>query len=150
MKYRKRIYYSAKQKALIWDRWSKGDTLHAIARLFDRSHGAIFNQLSPSGGIRPAPRKRSRQSLTLSEREEISRSLVEGLSFRCIASKLGRAASTISREVSRNGGYDSYRAIQADQAAWRRALRPKQCKLAGHPELVDIISKKLRRRWSPQ
>ena len=150
MKYRTRIYYSEKQKAIMWDRWSKGDSLHTIARLFDRGHGSIFGLLSPSGGIRPTPRKRSKLSLTLSEREEISRGLVEGQSLRCIASQLGRAPSTISREVSRNGGYDSYRATQADQAAWQRALRPKQCKLARHPELVDIVAKKLKRRWSPQ
>ena len=102
----------------MWDRWSKGDSLHTIARMFDRGHSAIFNQLSRSGGIRPAPRKRSRLSLTLCEREEISRGLVDGLSLRCIATQLGRAPSTISREVSRNGGYDNYRAIKADKAAW--------------------------------
>lgn len=86
MKYRTRIYYSEKQKALMWGRWSKGDSLHTIARLFDRGHSAIFNQLSTRGGIYPSPRKRSGLSLTLTEREYISRGLVEGLSLRCIAS----------------------------------------------------------------
>lgn len=150
MSYRTRTYYSAEQKALMWDRWSRGDSLHSIARLFDRGHSSIFSQLSPSGGIRPTPRKRSNQSLNISEREEISRGLVEGLSLRHIASQLGRAPSTVSREVSRNGGYDNYRAIEAEGATWQRALRPKQCKLAARPELVDIVSRKLRQRWSPQ
>ncbi|NKB77480.1 MAG: IS30 family transposase, partial [Gammaproteobacteria bacterium] len=107
-------------------------------------------QFEAAGGIRPAIRKRSTQSLSLSERETISRGLIQGLSLRGIASQLKRSASTISREVSRHGGYDDYRAVDADKAAWKNALRPKQCKLAHHPKLVDIISKKLRRRWSPE
>lgn len=150
MKQRTRIYYSAEQRALMWDRWAKGDTLHAIARLFDRGHSSIAFQFEAAGGIRPATRNRSKQSLSLSEREAISRGLVQGLSLRCIASQLRRAPSTISREVSRHGGYDGYRAVNADQAAWENALRPKQCKLAHHPKLVGIISTKLRRRWSPE
>lgn len=150
MKYRTRIYYSDKQKALMWERWQKGDSLHDIARLFDRGHSSIQRILRETGGIRPRERKRSRLSLTLSEREVISRGLARGLSMRTIASQLGRSASTVSREIKRNGGYACYRASDAEEAAWRRALRPKACKLAGRPELVREVSRKLQGKWSPE
>ena len=150
MKYRTRTIYTPEQKAQMWDRWEKGDSLHSIARLFDRGHSSIFGQLSPTGGIRPPIRKRSRHVLSTSEREEISRGLVNGLSLRDIATQLTRAPSTISREVSRNGGYDHYRATQADKNAWHRALRPKRCKLAENRHLVCIIARKLKSKWSPE
>ena len=98
MKYRARIYYTETDKALMWDRWQKGDSLHSIAGLFDRSHGSIAGILARTGGIRPPQRRRSRRALTLSEREEISRGVVAGQSLRSIAASLGRAASTVSRE----------------------------------------------------
>jgi len=150
MTYRTRINYSAQQKAEIWDRWHRGESLNAIGRTFDRPSSSIFNLLAPTGGIRPPPRKRSKSSLTLYEREEISRGLVATLSLRVIAAQLGRAPSTISREVKRNGGSDNYRATQADQAAWARAHRPKPCKLAGSPPLQRIVARKLRLLWSPK
>mgnify|MGYP001812216650 FL=1 len=150
MKYRTRIYYSEEQKSLMWDRWQKGESLHSIARLFDRSHGSIAGILSRTGGIRPPQRKRSCLALSLSEREDISRSLATGSSMRMIATQLGRSPSTISREINRNGGYDHYRAAEAEQAAWDRALRPKLCKLAGNKQLTRIVAKKLQRQWSPQ
>jgi IS30 family transposase len=150
MKYRTRIYYSEEQKSLMWDRWQKGESLHNIARLFDRSHGSIAGILSRTGGIRPPQRKRSCLALSLSEREDISRSLATGSSMRMIATQLGRSPSTISREINRNGGYDHYRAAEAEQAAWDRALRPKLCKLAGNKQLTRIVAKKLQRQWSPQ
>ena len=78
MKRRPRIYYSASQRALMWERWRKGETLHQIARLFDRYHSSIQRILAESGGIRPAERRRSRSALTLIEREEISRGIVAG------------------------------------------------------------------------
>jgi len=117
MAFRPRIYYNAEQKSQMWDRWQKGESLNAIGRVFDRPSSSIFNQLSPSGGIRPPPRRRAKVSLTLSEREEISRSIVCDLSVRAIASQLGRSPSTVSREINRNGGLKRYRASQADQAA---------------------------------
>ena len=123
MKYRPRINYTESDKALMWDRWQKGDSLHTIARLFDRNHGAIAGILARTGGIRPPSRSRSRLALTEVEREEISRGIVAGHSLRSIAASLGRAPSTVSREVDRNGGRHSYRASKADQAAWRRAHR---------------------------
>ena len=104
MKYRKRRYFTQADKNLMWDRWQKGDSMHAIARLFDRGHSSVQGILSETGGIRPAQRRRSRLTLTLSEREEISRGVVAGQSFRSMAASLGRAPSTISREIRRNGG----------------------------------------------
>lgn len=145
MKQRPRIYYSEAQKALMWERWQKGDTLHDIARLFDRGHSSIQRILAERGGIRPAARRRSRLALTLAEREEVSRGVVTGLSLRSIAASLGRAPSTISREINRNGGLQHYRASQAD-----RARRPKPCKLAGQPQVVRLVTEKLQCHWSPE
>ena len=149
MKYRKRIYYTEADKALMWDRWQKGDSLHEIARLFDRHHGSVRGILERTGGIRPPARRRSSRSLTLSEREEISRGLAAGRSLRSIALRLGRAPSTISRELNRNGGLGSYRAHVAEQAAWDRACRPKRCKLALNRPLAMTVARLLRQRWSP-
>jgi len=150
MVYRTRIKYTAKQKADIWDRWQRGASLTSIGRLFDRPSSSIFNMLSPTGGIRPPPRQRSRLALTLAEREEISRGLARRLSLRAIASQLGRSPSTISRELHRNGGAEGYRAVKADQVAWDRARRPKRCKLVGNQRLSRTIATKLRLQWSPQ
>jgi IS30 family transposase len=150
MKQRPRIYYSEAQKAIMWDRWQKGDSLNEIARLFDRGHSAISGILSITGGIRPPTRTRSNLALSISEREEISRGIASHESLRSIAARLGRAPSTISREVNRNNGGQQYRATQADQAAWDRAKRPKRCKLDGNSFLIKTISSKLKQNWSPQ
>ena len=150
MKRRPRIYYTDTQKALMWDRWKAGDSLQQIAQLFDRHHPSIEGILSKTGGIRPASRQRSRLALTLAEREEISRSVVAGDSIRSIAKKLGRAASTISRELERNGDRESYRACQADQAAWERAHRPQPCKLVKNRAMAQIVAAKLKMAWSPE
>ena len=130
MKYRARICYTEGQKAQMWDRWQQGESLHQIARLFDRRHSSVRGILAESGGIRPPPRRRSERALSLAEREEISRGVVSGQSIRSIAAALGRAPSTVSRELRRNEGPNGYRASRADQAAWDRARRPKTCKLA--------------------
>lgn len=150
MKQRPRIYYTETQRALMWDRWQKGESLQKIALLFDRNHSSIQKILAQTGGIRPAQRCRSRLALTLAEREEISRAVVAGDSIRWIATSLGRAPSTISREIKRNGGWGCYRASQADQAAWDRARRPKTCKLAERRRLAYLVAEKLRRQWSPE
>lgn len=150
MKQRPRIYYTESQKALMWDRWKAGDSLQQIAQLFDRNHSSIQRILAETGGIRPATRRRSRLALTLVEREEISRALAVGQSIRHIAMRLERAPSTISREISRNGGCRSYRANQAEQAAWDRARRPKHCKLAQSPKLAQLVAEKLQIQWSPE
>ena len=107
-----------------------------MAQLFDRNHSSTQPILAASGGIRPTPRYRFRLPLTLAEREEISRAVVAGHSIRSIAAQLGRAASTISRELKRNGGQESYRASQADQFAWDRGRRPKVGKLAENRALA--------------
>ena len=150
MKQRPRIYYSDEQKAIMWDRWKKGDSLHDIARLFDRNHSSEASILSVTGGIRPPQRVRSHLALSLSEREEISRGVASQESFRSIAHRLGRSPSTISREIKRNEGSQQYRATQADQAAWDRAKRPKLCKLSGNQGLIKTITSKLQLNWSPQ
>ncbi len=150
MKYRTRIYYSAEQRAEIWDRWQRGESMRSIGRVFDRQSSSVFSVISPTGGIRPPDRRRGRFALSLSEREEISRGLSTKQSLRVIARQLGRAPSTISREVRRNGGRARYRATASDQAAWERALRPKMCKLACHPKLACAVSAKLQRKWSPE
>ena len=150
MKQRPRIYYTEADKSLMWDRWQKGESLNAIARLFDRHHSAIQGILSRTGGIRPSERRRSRLALTIAEREEISRGVVAGHSIRSIAMSLGRAPSTVSREISRNGGRRRYRANQADRAAWDQARRPKICKLAENRALARIVAEKLQLEWSPR
>ncbi len=150
MKQRPRIYYSEADKALMWDRWQKGESLNSIARLFDRHHSAIQGILARTGGIRPPEKRRSSLALTLAEREEISRGVVAGLSLRWIAASLGRAPSTVSREINRNGGRRRYRASKADQCAWDRAHRPKSCKLAQNRALARIVASKLQLEWSPR
>jgi len=150
MVYRRRIYFTEKQKADIWDRWQRGESMSSIGRRFDRNSSSIYPLLARTGGIRPPERRRSRFALTLAEREEISRGLRVQLSLRAIALQLKRAPSTISREVRRNGGRAGYRAAWSDQAAWERARRPKPCKLACRQALCRTISAKLQRKWSPQ
>jgi IS30 family transposase len=150
MKYRTRIYYTESQKALMWERWKEGWTLHQIGHLFDRAHTSVHKILAETGGFRPPQRRRNAKALTLAEREEVSRFLAEGWSLRWIASKLGRAPSTISREMARNGGRDTYRAVQAEDAAWDRARRSKPCKLVENRSLAKIVSDKLRLLWSPE
>ena len=150
MKYRTRIYYTESQKALMWERWKEGWTLHQIGHLFDRAHTSVHKILAETGGFRPPQRRRNAKALTLAEREEVSRFLAEGWSLRWIASKLGRAPSTVSREMARNGGRDTYRAVQAEDAAWDRARRSKPCKLVENRSLAKIVSDKLRLLWSPE
>jgi IS30 family transposase len=150
MNRRPRINYTDNQKALMWERWRQGDSLQKIAQLFDRNHSSVMRILAETGGICPAQRCRSRLALTLAEREEISRAVVAGQSIRSIAASLGRAPSTVSREMKRNGGLDRYRANQADQCAWDRARRPKPCKLVENRDLAEIVASKLQLQWSPE
>ncbi len=132
MKQRPRIYYSDEQKALMWDRRQKGDSMQAIARLFDRGHSSVRGILSEVGGIRPPPRRRSRLSLMFAEREEISRGVVAGNSVRSIAASLGRAPSTVGHDVNRNGGCGSYSTQwQAHMLSYLRDYQ--DTKLKQHP-----------------
>src|SRR6202162_4790994 len=141
---------TAAEKAELWDRWQRGESLKAIGRAFGKPSSSIYFQLAPHGGIRPAPRRRSRLALTLSEREEISRGIAADQSARSMAKLLGHSPSTVSREISRNGGCDRYRAALADEKAWVRARRPKRCKLANSPWLRQAVARKLRLNWSPE
>jgi hypothetical protein len=115
--------FTTAEKTELWDRWQRGESLKAIGRAFGKPSSSIYFQVSPHGGIRPAPRRRSRLTLTLSEREEISRGIAVHRSARSMAGLLGRSPSTVSREISRNGGYDGCRAALADDKAWARARR---------------------------
>ncbi len=150
MKHRTRINFSAAQRADIWDRWQRGESMRSIGRLFERESSSIYALLQPSGGIRPPARTRSRLALSLGEREEISRGVASHQSMRAMARRLKRSPSTISRELTRNGGYEQHRASFADQAAWDRAHRPKPCKLAQHRSLAKVVAAKLTPQWSPQ
>ncbi len=142
--------FTAAEKTALWDRWRRGESLKAIGRAFGKPSSSIHFQVSPHGGIRPAPRRRSKLALTLSERETISRGIAAHRSARSMARFLGRSPSTVSREVRRNGGYDRYRAAQADEQAWVRARRPKRCKLATIPRLRQAVARKLGLNWSPE
>jgi Helix-turn-helix domain len=115
--------FSAAEKTELWERWQRGESLKAIGRAFGKPSSSIYCQVAPHGGIRPAPRRRSRLALTLPEREEISRGIAAHQSARSMARLLGRSPSTVSRELSRNGGCDRYRAAPADEKAWSRSRR---------------------------
>lgn len=150
MKRRPRIIYTAQQRALMWERYQKGSSLNDIARLFELHHSSVSRIIGEHGGIRPTDKKRAKNHLTLDEREEISRGISASLSMRAIASKLNRPPSTVSREINRNGGYNKYRAVHADKAAWNRAERPKICKLTLNKKLALLVARKLKCAWSPQ
>src|SRR5579872_1851327 len=146
----KRWKLSTAQRADMWSRWKAGQSLHAIGRALGKDHVVIRVLLARHGGIAPPPRRRSARSLTLAEREDISRGIVSGSSWRVIAQHLSRAPSTITREVARHGGRAQYRANEADQHAWELALRPKLCRLATHHPLQEIVASKLTQDWSPE
>lgn len=141
---------SPQQKSELWARWKSGQSLSEIGRGLGKHAGSIFGVLYSRGGIAPPTKRRSKRSLFLREREEISRGLSSGLSLRRIAAQLGRAPSTISREVARNRGCTRYRAADADEHAWRSACRPKLCRLAVNRPLQRMVAEKLNDNWSPQ
>ncbi len=146
---RKRRAYTAAEFAEVWDRWRRGESSKKIAHGMDRG-ASVYPLLLRYGGIRPRTRCRSPQALTLAEREEISRGIACGESLRQIARRLARAASTLSREIRRNGGSNRYRAAEADKQAWKRARRPKSCRLVRCPQLRQLVEEKLREDWAPQ
>jgi len=139
----KRFGLTANEKSDIWSRWKAGQSLHEIGRAFDKPHSSIRCLLLPRGGIPPAARRRSCLALTLGERENISRGIASGSPLREIARRMDRAASTVSREISRHGGRPAYRAHVAEGHAWDSALRPKKCLLAVHRKLRNIVASKL-------
>jgi DNA-binding CsgD family transcriptional regulator len=128
----------------VWAQYAAGQLPAEIGRSMGRPPDAIYSMIRKAGGIRPAPRIRSSIQLSLAEREEISRGLAAGISCRSIATTLGRAPSTISREINRNGGPGGYRAVSADGAAWKASTRPKVPKLVAHPELAEVVAKRLK------
>lgn len=138
------------QKAELWRRWKNGESLSEIGRALQKHAASIHSVLRSQGGIAPPGRKRSRIALTLSEREEISRGIAAALSIRAIAAIIGRSPSTVSREIAKNGGEGQYRAAGADDKAWDRGHRPKQCRLAINIRLRSLVANKLRLDWSPQ
>src|ERR1019366_2126878 len=146
----RRVKLSATQRADMWSRWKAGQSLHEIGRAFGKNHVSIHFMLSQHGGIAPTSRRRSLVTLTLAEREDISRGIASGSWFGDIARGLERAASTVSREVARHGGRQQYRANEADDQAWESALRPKSCLLAVHRKLQTIVASKLILDWSPE
>src|SRR5450759_894387 len=150
MTVRRRVKLSASQRIDLWGRWKAGQSLHEIGRAFGKDHVSIQFMLSQHGGIVPAARRRSLRTLTLAEREDISRGIASGSSIREIAKSLQRAVSTVSREVARHGGRPLYRAHEADQQAWESALRPKVCLLAMQGKLQEIVASKLILDWSPE
>lgn len=141
---------SAAQKAELWQRWKQGQSLSEIGRALGKHAGSIHGVVSSNGGFIPSIRRRARRALALAEREEISRGLAMGSSIRQIAGQLGRAPSTISREIHRHGGAHRYRASEADTRAWDRARRPKRCRLATQPSLQRLVANKLTLDWSPE
>jgi IS30 family transposase len=145
-----RPHLSVSERAELWARWKRGDSLAAIARALGRVQGTIHHIVGLRGGIAPPLRRRAVRVLSSADREEISRGLAAGVSLRAIARALGRAPSTISREVRRRGGRRRYRAADADRRAWAAARRPKACRLAGRPRLCRVIAEKLLARWAPE
>src|SRR5277367_380480 len=150
MRQGKRFGLSAIEKSDLWRRWKAGQSLHEIGRAFGKSHSSIRCVVSLHGGFVPAVRRRSLLALTLPEREDISRGIASGSSIRRIAELLDRAASTVSREVTRHGGRPEYRANEADAQAWKSALRPKPCLLAIHEKLQEVVGSQLILDWSPE
>src|SRR3977135_4499643 len=142
--------FTAAEKTELWDRWKRGESLKAIGRAFGKQSSSIYFLVAPHGGIRPAERRRSRLALTLAEREVISRGITAHQSARSMAKLLGRSPSTISREMSRNGGYDRYRAQRGGENALDRACRAKICKLGTNPRVRRAVAGKLRLDWSPE
>ena len=134
----------------MWALRKSGRTIEAIAEQLGLSENTVYGWLRSRGGIAPVPRSRSPRQLSLPEREEISRSLAQGLAIREIARTLGRSASTVSREIRRNGGMEGYRAVGADEQAFKRARRPKACALARRPALAELVAAKLEEDWSPE
>ena len=144
------VRFTEAERSVVWDRWQAGDANRLIGRDLGRSAASIRAFVESWGGVRPQPRRRSPHHLSLLEREEISRGVAAGDSLRMVAARLGRAPSTITRELARNGGLLSYRAHHADRAALRRAKRPKPSKLATNHQLRMVVEEKLEDWWSPQ
>jgi transposase, IS30 family len=142
--------FSEEDRGTIWDMREAGVPVRRIAKHLGRHDSSLRKLIADAGGRRPSPRGRCEVRLCWEEREEVSRGLAAGFSFRVIAQGLGRSPSTVCREVNANGGRTKYRALQADRGAQRRALRPKRAKLARCRWLRRVVERKLEDLWSPQ
>ena len=141
---------TGEQREELWRRYKAGETILGIGRALGQRQTTIHRLLQTTGGIAPARRTRSARTLSFGEREEISRGVAAGSSFRAIARGLNRAVSTVSQEVARHGGRSRYRAAQADWKAWESARRPKISLLARNRDLQHIVAVKLQQDWAPQ
>jgi IS30 family transposase len=150
MSRQQRAWLSAEHKKRLWDQWRRGDSIAEIARGLGRYPATVRWVLKTHGGISPRERRRSDRTLSLIERETLSRGLAQGRPLRRLAEEMGRSPSTISREVKRNGGRERYRAEQADKRAWVSASRPKVCVLVSRRRLQRIVAAKLKSNWSPE
>ena len=127
-----------------------GESYRAVAIRMGCSTRTLQAVVDRYGAGPPRMRQRAARHLTLAEREEISRGLLMQQPVRQIAAALGRAPSTIAREVQANGGRPAYRAYSADHRAACRRRRPKVAKLLRSHRLRAIVSRRLARYWSPQ
>jgi DNA-binding CsgD family transcriptional regulator len=140
---------SAAEQDEVWARWRRGQSLRLIARQLGKRVPSVRAFVLQTGGVQHHPPRRAQRSLSMAEREEISRGVAAGEPCRQIAARLGRAPSTVSRELAHNGDRGRYRAQAADAAAFRRAQRPKLARLAVEPRLRAVVEAKLALRWSP-
>jgi IS30 family transposase len=134
----------------VWQRWKQGRSFTEIARELGQARQTVHQVVVKRGGFPPPSTHQRPGSLQLKEREEISRGVARGKTVRQIACELGRAPSTISRELARNHGIRHYRACTAQMRAWRRARRPKACKLTSHAALRQRVIEMLLLDWSPE
>lgn len=148
--WRRKLSFTTEQRRELWRRWRAGEAYSEIARAMGRSRQRIHEVVLKNGGFAPRYRIRRMSALQVFERELISRGVAQGSSIRQMARELGRAPSSVSREIRRNGGRRRYRAYRAEQAAVQRALRPKVCLLAQHERLRQVVSEKLAQEWSPE
>ena len=142
--------FGIEEQRQLWTLWKEGGTFEGIADALGRRVESVHLVVSRHGGVAPQARHRSPRTLSLREREEISRQLVSGVSLRTMARQLRRAPSTISREIRRHGGATQYRAAAADTRAWDRARRPKLRRLLAQARLRGVVFAKLRADWSPE
>lgn len=134
----------------LWRLWKSGRSVREITQALGRAHSSVHSWLNKAGGLAPKAPKRSALALTLDDREEISRGISAEESVRCIARRIERSPSTVSREIKRNGGRKRYRAAHAEQCAWSRAKRPQSCRLQRKPALAELVASKLELRWAPE
>ncbi len=141
---------SESERSEVWDRLEAGESVASVARRLGRARSSIRSHVVAARFRRPTPAGEwSPRRLSLTEREEISRGVAAGESLRGIARRLGRASSTVSREVASNGGRQRYRAAVAHRGSRVRARRPKPAKLACNRQLREAVEEKLEAWWSP-